>query len=561
VARFGRAKPAKYSAPRSITSAAAPVRLRDRSELEKLRHRSAVARSWQLETWRVYDNLGEISFAFNLIANYLSRVRIHAAVMVNPDEPPTEVTDGVKIETPGGETIGAEGGVDPRLAARAREFISNLNTGDGIASLLRAYGLNKLTAGECYLALLDGKWTIKSTFELMVDPGGTMRWQPSMSTESVTPQEIDRNTTVIRMWTKHPKYSADPDCSLRPVLFLCEQLIRLNRMINNSVQSRMNAGILMVADEIVQAATTPGAEDNVDDPDAPELSPFETDLHATMTQPILDDQAGAAVIPMFVTAPYQYMEHGIQHITLARDVDEHLIAYAENVLTRILNGISIPKDAITGFQNVRYSNAQQISEDLFKQAVEPLALAFVDDITGTYLRPLLEADMLAHGWDADEVKKMVVWYDPSEITTRPDRGADADAGWDRGALSDDAWRKEHGFSASDAPSEDELLTRMMLRDAQLPPNLVDWMARKLLPEYFEGAPPLVTKTQAGMLDDAATKPLSTNGHGNGHGPIGKMPAPVPRTANPANSLRDRTAPAGSQDQTVPAGGTLPPKPL
>jgi hypothetical protein len=557
---FGRAKPARYGTPRAITSAAAPVRLRDRSELEKLRHRSAVARSWQLETWRVYDNLGEISFAFNLIATFLSRIRIHAAVMVNPDEPPTEVTDGVKLELADGQTVGAEGGVDPRLAARAREFISNLNTGDGIASLLRAYGLNKLTAGECYLAMLEGKWSIKSTFELQVDPGGTMRWQPSASTESVTPHEIDRDkSTVIRMWTKHPKYSADPDCSLRPVLFLCEQLIRLNRMINNTVQSRMNAGILMVATEIVEAATTPGAEDNVDDPDAPELSPFETDLHATMTQPILDDQAGAAVIPMVVSVPHEYMD-GIQHITLARDVDEHMIAYAENVLTRILNGISIPKDAITGFQNVRYSNAQQISEDLYKQAVEPLALSFVDDITGTYLKPLLEADMLANGWDADEVKKMVVWYDPSEITTRPDRGADADAGWDRGALSDDAWRKEHGFSASDAPSEEELLRRSLLRAAQLPPNLIDYMARELLPKWFAGAPPLVTKTQAGMMDDAATRQLGANGNGHGS-PFGHAPSPVPRTANPANALRDRGAPAGSEDQTMPAGGTLPPKPL
>lgn len=554
---FGRPRPARYRTPRAITSAAEPVRLRDRSELEKLRHRSAVARSWQLETWRVYDNLGEIAFAFNLVATFLSRVRIHAAVMLNPDEPPTEVTDGVKMDLPNGKTVGAAGGVDPALAARAREFIANLNTGDGLASLLRAYGLNKQVAGELYLCLIDGKWTVKSTFELQVDPGGTMRLQPSASTDQVTPQTLPADTTVIRMWTKHPKYSADPDCSLRPVLFLCEQLIRLNRMISNSVQSRMNAGILMVADEIVQAAATPGNEDNVDNPDAPELSPFESDLHATMTQPILDDQAGAAVIPMVVSAPYQYMADGIKHITLARDVDEHLITYAENVLARILNGIAMPKDQITGFSGIKYSNAQQVSEDTYKQAVEPLALSFADDITATYLQPLLQADAVVHGWDPDEVRKMVVWYDPSEVTTRPDRGADADAGWDRGALSDDAWLREHGFSAADAPSEEEKLQRALLRAAQLPPNLIDYMARELLPRYFAGAPPLVTKTQAGMLDQAATVPLGPNGH-NGKAPAKQVP-PALAARNPANNFRARV-PAGSADQTPPPGGTLPPEP-
>src|SRR5215831_11989253 len=140
---------------------------------------------------------------------------------------------------------------------------------------------------------------------------------------------------------------------------------------------------------------------------------------------------------------------GVKWTSLARDIDQHMTLYAENLLGRILNGISIPKDAITGFQNVRYANAQQITQDTFTQAVEPLALAFCDDLTDIYLKPLLKADMVASGWD-------------------PEQGADADAGWDRGTLSDDAWRRALGFSADDAPSEEEKLSRTLLRAAQLP---------------------------------------------------------------------------------------------
>jgi hypothetical protein len=546
VALFGgKAKPAKFSAPRPITAAAAPVRLRDKSELEKLRLRNATAHAWQREAWRVYDALGEVNFACNLVGNALSRVRIHAAVAVNPDEPPVEVTDGSSIEVDG-TVLGAKGGIDPRLATRARELVAQLDKGQGIPSMLKAYALNQQVAGECYLTLINQKWSIKSTFELLVDPGATMRLQPSMTTQNALPEEIPAGSTVARMWTQHPMYSSDPDCQLRAVLFLCEQLILLNRMINNTVRSRMNAGILKVAASIVEASRTPGAEGNVDDDGVEELSPFETDLHAVMTQPIADDAAAGGVIPMVAIIPDDLVGPGIEHLQLARDIDEHLIAYADNVLTRILHGLAVPKDSVTGFTQVRFSNAQQTSEDLYTQAVEPLALSFVDAITEIFLRPILRADAVAKGWDPEEVEKVVVWYDPSDVVTRPDRGADADAGWDRGALSDDAWRQAHAFSADDAPSVEERLMRLLVQNPQLPPNLVDYLARELLPAYFKGAPPLVTKAQAGMNEaEAATSPLAkARAQQNGGGTVNQRPSQFP---------------AGSQDQDVPPGGTLPPR--
>jgi len=50
VALFGgKGKPASYATPRALTSAAAPVRLRNKSELETLRNRNALSHSWQME--------------------------------------------------------------------------------------------------------------------------------------------------------------------------------------------------------------------------------------------------------------------------------------------------------------------------------------------------------------------------------------------------------------------------------------------------------------------------------------------------------------------------------
>ena len=552
---FRPARPKKLSAPRPITSAAAPVRLNRRSDLEMIRARNAVSRTWQLEAWRTYDVLGEINFAFNLIANAFSRIRFHAAVAVNPDEAPVEVADGSTLDLGGGKEVGARGGVDPRLAERAREFMSKLNTGHGMATLQRAYALNRMTAGECYLCLIEDEWSIKSTFELLVDSGGTMKLQPSITTGTIPPRDLPQGSSVYRMWSPHPRYSGDPDAGLRSVLYLCEQLIRLNRMISNTIASRMNAGILQIATQIADAARTPGTEDNINDDPAtvPETDPFDTMIMNAMMQPVQDDQAGAAVIPVILKHDHAYMD-GVKWTSLARDIDQHMTLYAENLLGRILNGINIPKDAITGFQNVRYANAQQITQDTFTQAVEPLALAFCDDLTDIYLKPLLKADMLAAGWEPEQVDKMVVWYDPSEVVTRPDRGADADAGWDRGALSNDAWRRAHGFSADDAPSDEELMQRTLMRSAQLPPNLIDYVARKLWPEYFEDAPPLVTQNQAGM-NQAATAPLGAHVPRPGAGAEYGGPQPqAPR--NPANEFRLRGVPNGQPRQDANDAGSM-----
>jgi hypothetical protein len=530
-----------------------------------MRLRNASSRAWQVEAWRVYNNLGEINFAFNLIADQVARVRTHAAVMLSPDEPPTEIADSITLPT-GTRELGAQNGIDAALAERAREIIAELDKGYGLATMQRLYALNRLVGGECYLCQIEKQWSIKSTFEVIVDPSGTMRLQPSISTQSALPEELPEGSQVWRMWTRHPQYSLDPDCALHAVIYLCEQLIKLNRMISNTVASRMNAGILLVASEIIQAARAAGAEDDgVNDLDSPdggeaELDPFRADLHATMIQPIQDDGAGAAVIPMVAEVPYEMME-GVKWISLARDIDQHMVTYAENILARILNGISIPKDAITGFQNVRYTNAQQISEDLYGQAVEPVCLAWADDLTDVFLRPILMAEAAEGKWDVEQVKKLVVWFDPSEIVTRPDRGADADAGWDRGALSDDAWRKAHGFGAEDKPDERELLLRMLLRAAQFPPNLIDFLARGVLPDYFKDAPPLVTQNAAGMAQ-AATVPLG--GHNGAPHP---HPFMTPSTSPGAGGARypgswaagNGAGPAGSNDQEPPPEGSPAPQ--
>ena len=65
----GFAQAPAYTAPRGLTAAATQIRLNDKGEAEHFRSRRlAGANAWQAEAWEYYDAIGEIKYAFNLVA-------------------------------------------------------------------------------------------------------------------------------------------------------------------------------------------------------------------------------------------------------------------------------------------------------------------------------------------------------------------------------------------------------------------------------------------------------------------------------------------------------------
>lgn len=107
-------------------------------------------------------------------------------------------------------------------------------------------------------------------------------------------------------------------------------------------------------------------------------------------------------------------------------------------------------------------------------------LLLVDSITVVYLRPYL----IANGFSAEEVNKIVVWFDPSQVSTRNDRAEDANQGFDRFAISYNAWRRAHGFSDADAPEGKEIALRMMMERGQVLPETTEAMLGAIAPELM-----------------------------------------------------------------------------
>ena len=467
-----------YDKPRTLVAAATRVNLNDRAEAENIRQRTANL-EWQREAWVYYDNIGEIKFAFGLVSNILSRVRLYAAAVVDPEAPPVSAADAAGIERPEGEDPGdtPEGLADPIHPGLAQDAIRYMGMLDA-AQIMRMGGLNLGVAGECYLALVDSKWRAYSTQEIRVSPDGKVTRRKSASSGSGRDQILPSDTPIGRIWRQHPQFSDDPDSSMRAVRAECEELLLLGREIRGVTRSRMGAGILFVPDALSVAARNQSEDAEV----ASDEDVFEAELMAAMLEPISDESSGSSVVPMLIRGPAELGDK-IKFLQLARNTDSGLVDRSERLLERVLQGLDVPKDIVTGLANVKYSNAIKISEDLYAAHIDPLALLIADALTEIYLRPMLAAA----GWDQDQVDRMVVWYDSSDVVTQPDRSADADAGYDRRVISADAWRRTRGFSDTDAPSEEETAARIAIEKAIVDPQTSIALLQFLLPTILGAA--------------------------------------------------------------------------
>lgn len=547
---------AAFSTPRALTSAATRIKLEDKAEAEQFRSRSnSSTRVWQSEAWEYYDAIGEIKYAFTLVASVVSRIRLYAATVEDPAEAPIPVRNSVVIS--------------PDLSDAAERALARLDSAyGGQAGLLRDAALNLSVAGECFLVqvpdrldpdrpgvVIPESWDIRSVDELRAEKDGSWVITPRRELLNVKGRDAEKqgviflkpNAFVGRLWRAHPRYSEEPDSSLRGLLDLCSELLLLNRTFRATARSRLNSGAMYLPDGLSTAGNPdPDLFRDEDDP-APtpeELNDeFENSFMEAMITPIEDESSAAAVVPLLIRGPAELGEK-IKQFKFERAFDASLIQRGDRVLERILQGLDVPKDTVTGLANVKYSNAVQIDESLYKAHIEPMLLLISDAITVVFLRPYL----LSQGWDPAEVARLVVWYDPSSVATRNDRAADADSGFEKGAISLEAWRRAHGFSEADAPTPNETILRMLQANGTFSPELSESLMKVIAPELMEAARAASQSANVAPIPGNVSDVLS-----GGDGVTPADPA-APDAAAPTEGLAE-------PETEVPPGEDAPPFPL
>lgn len=488
-----------------MTAAAEVMTFTNRSE--SATHRAS---AWQEAAWDYFDQIGELKFAFNLMAQVVSRALLYPAVIVDNAEVPIgfeQYLDSMQ------EASGGEIPIETNDALKTADQLLAELIDSGQAEILKRLTLNMSIPGECYLLNVKDKWIIASNTEFT--PGSTPFLNQHRNAQRK--QALPSTTYAARIWRAHPRWHHEPESSMLGVLDSCEKIILFDQVMRALSRSRLNAGVIAIPNGLTPI--TEGMDLN-------------TALSQITVGPVESEVAAASVTPLILQGPSDMVDK-IKWVELGRKIDADFLAAYDSALDRLLAGVDLPKELVSGLSNTKYANALVIDDSLYKAHIEPMLLLICDSLTNAYLRPRL----LKEGVPEKLVNQMVIWYNPSEIVTRPDQSSAASEGYNNYLLSGKTWRAARGFSEHDAPSPEELTLRMALEKSQVPPEMASVLIESINPQFFAKARE-DAQAEAGVPDDLANM---LDGGGE--------------------ELDATDATAGMEGDEIPAGSTLPPREL
>lgn len=413
---------AKIKATPAFTASAMQVDLITAAQIKKERQ------DWQSQAWHYFDSIGEIKYAIGaFIGGALQKIRIFPAIRLEEDDDP-EPTDN----------------------ARALELMNQLK-GDsgGHGDLLKTIGINLMVAGECFLIGLDNtgledaedSWNVYSIDEITIDGSGKVTLTDVKNARGearvLTPSDF-----ILRIWLKHPRKRQQADSPLRGVLAVCEQLLTFQAELKALSRSRVaGAGVYWL----------PSQMDFADKDGVVTQTAFAESLTENMMMPIENEGSAASVVPFVAVADADLIEK-VRHDKFDRASDDKLDARIEGALRRLAQGLTVPPEIVLGIADVNHWNALYISEDAFKTGVEGLLMEIIWALTSGYLQPMLG--------EMGDTQETMIWYDASAVTRRPNTAENAIKGHELLLISDEAARRDLGFSEDDAPDEAEKADRV-----------------------------------------------------------------------------------------------------
>lgn len=478
---------------------------------------------WQDEAWGFHDSLGEFNFGVTWLSQALSRVRLMAAEQVPGGDEPEPLTDGPAVELV--EQLG--GGIGGRAALMESLGVQVSVPGEGWIVGQRASTKTPLDMAE---------WSVKSTDEIRASRGRNATVEVRTDDRTWTPLEGD--ALVCRIFRPHKRWSWKADSSARSAIPIMREIDLYNRRIIATMVSRLAMNGLLL---IPQEGTITVPEQYADSAD-----PFVQMLIDIAGRNIKNPGGASASIPIPVRFQGELIDQW-KHLTFGDGVDEPLLDAREKAIGRLATTLNMPAEVLKGMGDTSHWNAWQIGEEGIKLHISPFAETIVGGLTTGFLHPMLGAEKTAKkkGESPDPVGpnggKIVVWYDTSELSARPDKSAQAQQAYDRIEISGAAFRRELGLDEGDAPEDDEKrerYLRQLLANAQLAAQVLADLTGKPLEPPDEtpvaGAP---QPSGPGGDDEGAPAPTDTPAEAPATGPptTRDNPPPPPGDGPPQRS--------------------------
>jgi hypothetical protein len=419
---------------------------------------------WQPDAWDMYDLIPEVSQAVTFMANVVSGVRLFIAERLDDnDQPPV----------PAGPNVAG--------AAAAREILDRLRTGSasgGVGGLLAASVHNLKVTGDYWLLgepardadplarppvpARDERWEVRSIDEVRIEgkrvtikdaPGdrGRVVQLPPDNAEEATGQEV----FLLRVWDRHPRFSALARSSLRAALNQCDELLLLSRCVRVGARRYLAGnGMLAVPSEL----DLPASPDEGDEGEDPELTPLMRKLATAMIAAMADESNPDSLVPLMTMGPADALQK-LQHIKFGADLDAEVRELVDSIRTRLGAALDLPIEQLTGIAKVNHWGAWQIDGASWARYGQPTTRLIVDSWTEGLLWPQLIDN---YGVAPEAARRLVIWFDPADAVMDPDASKTADELFDRAAISWDAYRRRKGANDDEAPSPEELEMRRSL---------------------------------------------------------------------------------------------------
>lgn len=488
----------------------------------KGRARVITAQGWQTDAFDMYDLVGELWAFDGALAGKLSQARLYVGTM----ETGSEQTDA---PTP----------VDDE---QINSILDSIGGGaSGLAQLMRRCGLNLSLPGEAWWAgipnrlmppnhgqpvsvtdpypdqsegspgidIHDLTWRVLSVAEISSDTSGNVTLQlgggPGEKI-TVNPDDI----FLVRTWDPHPRKSWEANSPARASLPVLRELVGLTMLVSAHIDSRLSgAGVFYIPASYIRALA---AALGVTEEEAE--AKFTAALTEVMVTPISDRASTSSVVPFSLVVPDEAIDK-FRHQTFSTPLDGEAKGLRDDAIRRLALGQDAPPENMlgSGAQNHWGQFLSQI--ETVASHVEPKLALICDSLTTQFLWPVL----MQTGMDPEGARRYVIWYDTSDLVTRPNKSTDATNLHDRGVLSDEALRTAAGFDEVDAPEPDPRARAFEIA-MQLLKERSSVLAEITIPE-------LVDQIEAAIRNETAPAPAGDQDPPSLDGGPGGTPTPPP----------------------------------
>lgn len=455
---------------------------------------------WQSDAWHYYDTVGELRFAVNWKANALSRVNLIAAT---------------PAQRQGDEPQAVDLTVSPGLR-RAVEIVEEIAGGvtgqgqllAGCARQLTVPGVGYIHIGADAETDTFSTWSVLSNEEVRRQQGGAEGALEITNAETGAWEPIGEKDIIIKVWQAHPRKRHEPDSPVRAVLTPLSEIEKLSLAVKAAGDSRLIGAGVLVLGESIEFPPGQGQPDVQVVEGKPVPDEFILTFNQVASLAYSNPGDPSARVPLVIKVPDDVVDK-IRHIKFSTDLDQQIDPLRMAAIKRVALGLDMPPEVLLGMGQSNHWSAWQIAEEAITLHIEPICEVICHALTKQFLRAALEGE----GIDPDSI---IVWYDTSDLVTRPDLTAAATVAYANGAISTEAFLGYIGLDAGDQPLVAERNLRILLDIAKTVPTLAPAILGylEILPaEVAAGLQTIAELDRAPQLggDDPAPDVTPTNG--------------------------------------------------